>query len=115
MDGDLLQVTALEINHKEKLIIRYIIKSEAEKMTLKNTNFYGRICHITGQISDPSIAKNPNAFDYRNYLASKQIFKVIESEGNPLNRCAAVKSTPLTIIKELRFNGIHYLRKAFPT
>ncbi len=114
VDGDLLQVTGLEINHKEKLVIRYKIKSEAEKVTLKNTNFYGRICYISGQISDPSIAKNPNAFDYRNYLANKQIFKVIESDGNPLNRCAAVKSTPLTIIKELRFNGIHYLEKHFP-
>ncbi|SDM20497.1 DNA internalization-related competence protein ComEC/Rec2 [Bacillus sp. OK048] len=115
VDGDLLQVTALDIKHKEKLLIRYKIKSESEKETIKNTNFYGRICHISGQLSEPSIAKNPNAFDYRNYLASKQVFKIIESAGNPLRRCAVVKSTPLTMIKELRFNSIHYLERHFPS
>ena len=115
VDGDLLQVTARDLKSKEKLLIRYKIKSEAEKEALQDTNFYGRICHITGQLSDPSIAKNPNAFNYRKYLASKQVYKIFELTGHPLQRCAEVKSTPVTLIKELRFNGIHYLEKHFPT
>lgn len=115
VDGDLLQVTARDLKNKEKLLIRYKIKSEAEKEALQDTNFYGRICHITGQLSNPSIAKNPNAFNYRKYLASKQIYKIFELTRHPLQRCAEVKSTPVTLIKELRFNGIHYLEKHFPT
>ncbi|MDR7078021.1 competence protein ComEC [Neobacillus niacini] len=115
VDGDLLQVTASDLKNKEKILIRYKIKSEAEKDALQDTNFYGRICHITGQLSDPSIAKNPNAFNYRKYLASKQIYKIFELTRHPLQRCAEVKSTPVTLIKELRFNGIHYLEKHFPT
>ncbi|MBY0146798.1 DNA internalization-related competence protein ComEC/Rec2 [Neobacillus niacini] len=114
VDGDLLQVRAIELKNKEKLLIRYKIKTEAEKDTLKETNFYGRICQVTGVLTEASIAKNPNAFNYRNYLASKKVYKVLEIENNPLNKCAEVKSSPLIIIKEVRFKGIHYLEKHFP-
>ncbi|WP_045517772.1 DNA internalization-related competence protein ComEC/Rec2 [Neobacillus niacini] len=114
VDGDLLQVTALDRKNKEKLLIRYKIKSEEEKEELKDTNFYGRLCQVTGQLTDPSIAKNPNAFNYSKYLASKQVYKIVEIENHPLKKCSVVKSTPLTKIKELRFKGIHYLEKSFP-
>ncbi|WP_218895567.1 DNA internalization-related competence protein ComEC/Rec2 [Neobacillus driksii] len=114
VDGDLLQVTALDTKYKEKLLIRYQIKSEEEKEIIKNTNFYGRLCQVTGQMKDPSFAKNPNAFNYRIYLASKQVYKIIELGEHPLKNCAVVKSSPLTMIKELRFKGIHYLEEHFP-
>lgn len=114
VDGDLLQVTALDTNYKEKLLIRYQIKSEEEKEIIKNTNFYGRLCQVTGQMKDPSFAKNPNAFNYRNYLATKQVYKIIELGEHPLKNCAAVNSSPFTMIKELRFKGIHYLEENFP-
>ncbi|MEH7010130.1 DNA internalization-related competence protein ComEC/Rec2 [Neobacillus niacini] len=114
VDGDLLQVTALDRKNKEKLLIRYKIKSEEEKEELKDTNFYGRLCQVTGQLTDPSIAKNPNAFNYSKYLASKQVYKIVEIENHPLKKCSVVKSTPLTKIKEIRFKGIHYLEKSFP-
>lgn len=115
VDGDLLQVTALDSKKKEKLLIRYKIKSEEEKKELKNTNFYGRLCQVTGQLKEPSIAKNPNAFNYRKYLTSKQVYRILELKNHPLSKCSLVKSTPLTMIKELRFNGIHYLEKNFPS
>ncbi|MFP7297565.1 DNA internalization-related competence protein ComEC/Rec2 [Neobacillus niacini] len=114
VDGDLLQVMAFDIQYKEKLLIRYKIKSEAEKEALKNTIFYGRICHVYGILADPSIAKNHNAFNYRKYLAGKQIYKIVEVDHNPLNKCAEVKSTPITFIKKVRFTGIKYLEKHFP-
>ncbi|MCM3692356.1 DNA internalization-related competence protein ComEC/Rec2 [Neobacillus niacini] len=114
IDGDLLQVIAFDIKNKERLLIRYKIKTEAEKESLKETNFYGRLCHVTGVLTEASIAKNPNAFNYRKYLASKQIYRIVELQNNPLTTCAEVKSTPLTLIKELRFIGINYLEKHFP-
>lgn len=114
VDGDLLQVIAFDIKNKERLLIRYKIKTEAEKEALKGTNFYGRLCYVTGVLKEASIAKNPNAFNYQKYLAAKQIYKIVELENNPLNKCAEVKSTPLTIIKEIRFTGIKYLEKHFP-
>jgi competence protein ComEC len=114
VDGDLLQVVAIDSRNKESILIRYKIKSEDEKTALKETNFYGRICHITGQLSDPSIARNPGAFNYRKYLAGKQVYKIVQIEDSPLKRCAEVQSTPLTKIKEVRFLGIRYLEKHFP-
>lgn len=101
----------MDIKNKEKLLIRYKIKTEAEKKALKDTNFYGRLCHVTGVLTEASIAKNPNAFNYRKYLAEKQIYKIVELEDHPLNKCTEVKSTPLTMIKEVRFTGIKYLEK----
>ncbi|MDQ1001440.1 competence protein ComEC [Neobacillus niacini] len=115
VDGDLFQVTALERNSKEKLLIRYKINSEEEKENLKNTNFYGRLCQVTGQLKDASFTKNPNAFNYRKYLATKQVYKIVELGEHPLKNCAAVKSSPLTMIKELRFKGIRYLEEHFPS
>lgn len=114
VDGDLFQVIAFDIKNKERLLIRYKIKTEAEKEALKDTNFYGRLCYVTGVLKEASIAKNPNAFNYQKYLAAKQIYKIVELENNPLSKCAEVKSTPLTIIKEIRFTGIKYLEKHFP-
>jgi competence protein ComEC len=114
VDGDLLQVTALDTLNKEKLLIRYKIKSKEEKKELKNTNFYGRLCQVTGQLKDPPVAKNHNAFNYRKYLSNKQVYKIVELSNHPLSQCSLIKSSPLTMIKELRFNGIVYLEKNFP-
>lgn len=114
IDGDLLQVMALDRKNNEKLLIRYKIKSKEEKEELKNTNFYGRVCQVTGQLTEPSIAKNPNAFNYLKYLASKKVYKIVELEKHPLEKCSLINTTPLTFIKQLRFSGIHYLEKNFP-
>lgn len=115
IDGDLLQVMAVDKRYNEKVIVRYKIQTENEKKTLKTQNFYGRICKVTGKVSKPSSAKNPNAFHYQNYLATKDIYWIVESPLNPLASCAPVKSTPITSIKNLRYHGINYLEKAFPS
>ncbi|WHX99381.1 DNA internalization-related competence protein ComEC/Rec2 [Neobacillus sp. DY30] len=113
--GDVLQVTATEQKFNEKILIRYKIKTKEEKETLKSTNFYGRLCQVTGELKEPSAAKNHNAFNYRKYLASKQIYKILELKNHPLSNCSAIKSSPLTIIKEIRFKGIHSLEENFPS
>jgi competence protein ComEC len=114
IDGDLLQVLATEERFKEKLLIRYKITSEQEKLVLKNTSFYGHRCEVTGELSKPSIAKNPNAFNYRNYLAAKQVFWIVEIQENPLRKCTPIKQNPIMMIKQLRFSGINYLENHFP-
>jgi competence protein ComEC len=113
IDGVLLQVIASDKRFKEKLLVRYKIKSEAEKNNLKKIRFFGRICKVSGKLSKPSIAKNPNAFNYRQYLSRKQTFWVLETE-NLLQTCSPLKKTPLMHVKQLRFNGTNYLEKTFP-
>jgi competence protein ComEC len=114
IDGDLLQVVATEKSFHEKLLIRYKISSEQEKETLKKNDFFRYLCHVTGELSKPSMAKNPNGFDYRNYLATKQIYWIVEIENNPLHTCSPRKLSPLVMIKQIRSTGINYLENHFP-
>ncbi|MDQ0197229.1 DNA internalization-related competence protein ComEC/Rec2 [Neobacillus ginsengisoli] len=114
IDGDLFQVTATEINYKEKLLVRYKIKSEQEKEALKNKDFYGCQSRVTGELSKPAIAKNPNGFNYQSYLAAKQTYWIMEMEESPLQTCSQVKSSILAKVKQIRFLGIRYLENHFP-
>lgn len=114
IDGDLLQVQAIDKQFKEKLLIRYKIKSEIEKDKLKSKSFYRCLCKVSGTMKKPAAAKNPNGFDYRNYLASKEIYWIVEIQDNPLQHCSTLKPSPLVLIKQLRFSGIRYLEKNFP-
>ncbi|MEH7157016.1 DNA internalization-related competence protein ComEC/Rec2 [Neobacillus drentensis] len=114
IDGDLFQVKATEQQYKEKVLVRYKIQSELEKEGLKTKKYYQYLCRVSGTLEKPKIAKNPNAFHYRNYLARKQIFWIIEIQENPLQNCAPQKPSPLVIFKQLRYTGIKYLESHFP-
>lgn len=114
IDGDLLQVLAEDTRYKEQLLIRYQIKSVQEKTALENSSFYNRRCWVSGTLEKPKIAKNPDGFNYRTYLAEKQIYWIVDSEENPLHTCSALKPSPAVLIKQLRFSGVHYLEKHFP-
>ncbi|MFZ7945466.1 MULTISPECIES: DNA internalization-related competence protein ComEC/Rec2 [Bacillaceae] len=114
IDGNVLQVPAIEKQSKEKLLIRYEIKSEAEKGALQNKSFYRGLCSVSGTLKKPAIAKNPNAFDYRRYLSFKGIYWIAEIQENPLQHCSPLKPSPLVLIKQIRFSGIRYLENHFP-
>lgn len=114
IDGDLLQVQAVEQQFKEKLVIRYKIKSKEEKEALMSKSFYSCLCTVSGTMKSPSIAKNPNGFNYREYLTSKNIYWIVEIQDQPLQNCTAIKPSPVAMIKQLRFSGIHYLEAHFP-
>lgn len=115
IDGDLLQITAKDAQYNEKLLIRYTIKSEEEKHVLENISFYNSFCLVSGTLAKPKRAKNPNGFNYREYLAMNQIYWIVNSGNNPLQNCSAQKSSPIVLVKQLRFFGIHYLETHFPS
>ncbi|MEH7378105.1 DNA internalization-related competence protein ComEC/Rec2 [Neobacillus drentensis] len=114
IDGDLLQVQAADARYKEKLLIRYKIQSEQEKYLLKTKTFYRCLCRVSGTLEKPAIAKNPNAFNYRKYLSSKNISWIIEIQENPLQTCSPMNPSPVELIKQLRYSGINYLESHFP-
>ncbi|WP_040207915.1 DNA internalization-related competence protein ComEC/Rec2 [Neobacillus jeddahensis] len=114
IDGDLFEVQAYDTNFKEKLLIRYTIKSEKEKAALQRKEFYQCLCRVSGTMKKPAIAKNPNGFDYRTYLRAKKIYWIVDIQGSPLQPCTPMKFSPIILIKQLRFNGIHYLDNHFP-
>ncbi|MEW9049559.1 MAG: DNA internalization-related competence protein ComEC/Rec2 [Neobacillus sp.] len=114
IDGDMYQIAAIDEKYNEKVILRYKIKTEKEKEALSSMNFYGKLCKVSGKLKKPSNAKNPNSFNYRNYLAGKKIFWIVEAHHSPIQNCAKIKSSPLTLLKELRFTGTNYLEDTFP-
>lgn len=114
IDGDLFQVMATEKMYKEKLLVRYKIKSEQEKESLKSKDFYGCLGHATGVLSKPAIAKNPNGFNYRQYLAAKQTYWIMDMVESPLQTCSHLKPSILSKVKQIRFYGIAYLENHFP-
>lgn len=114
IDGDLFQVVAVDKRYKEKLLVRYKIQSALEKEELENQNFYVCQSAVTGTLSRPPIAKNPNGFDYRDYLASKQTYWILDIQESPLKTCSPQKTNLINRLKEIRFKGINYLEKQFP-
>jgi competence protein ComEC len=114
IDGDLFQVPATEKSYNEKLLVHYKIKSEQEKEALKNKDFYGCQGKVTGGLSKPAIAKNPNGFNYQAYLAAKQTYWILKIEESPLQTCSYVKPSILVKVKQIRFLGIRYLENHFP-
>lgn len=114
IDGDLLQVQATDTRYKEKLLVRYKIQSEQEKDSLKSKPFYHCLCRVSGTLEKPAIAKNPNAFNYRNYLSRNNIYWILEIQKKPLQNCSPMKPTPVEIIKQLRYEGINFLSAHFP-
>jgi competence protein ComEC len=114
IDGDVFQIQATERRYNEKLLIRYKIQSELEKETLKTMTFYHSLCRVSGVMAKPAIAKNPNAFNYRNYLNRKNIYWIVDIQESPLNNCTALKPTPIPMLKQLRYSGIKYLEAHFP-
>jgi competence protein ComEC len=113
IDGDMLQVIAMEQRYHEKVLVRYKLQSELEKETLSSKSFYGVICKASGEFSQPKLAKNPNGFNYRQYLATKEIYWLIDSNKSPLQNCTPSKVTPFVLIKQLRYSGIRSLDR-FP-
>ncbi|MEH7437493.1 DNA internalization-related competence protein ComEC/Rec2 [Neobacillus drentensis] len=114
IDGDLLQVEVKEKFHNENLLIRYKLKSENEKINLQNKSFFSRVCRVSGSLKKPAMAKNPNGFDYRNYLSNKRIHWILETNENPLQHCTSIPPSLLVMVKQLRFTGTRYLTDHFP-
>jgi competence protein ComEC len=114
IDGDMLQITGKEIRFHERIMIRYRIPSRSVKEELENTNFYGYVCKIDGQLKKPQQAKNENAFNYREYLKNKGIFWIVDSKEITFQKCTKEKVNRLLFIKKIRFKGINYLQQHFP-
>jgi competence protein ComEC len=114
IDGDQLQIRAEDQKYHEKYLLRYKIQSEQEKNLLITSNFYGQKCSVSGSLEMPKQAKNENTFNYRVYLERNSIFWLLESKKMPLQNCSSKKLNVITLIKHVRFIGIHYLETKFP-
>jgi competence protein ComEC len=114
IDGDLLKITGLETKMKEKVMVQYKIRSIAEKQRLKRKRLSGCECVISGTLTSPPESRNPNAFNYRNYLLSKKIHWIIAATQFSLDACHRSKPSIGTMIENLRVQGAEYVQANFP-
>ena len=113
INGDMIQIIAKDRSTNEKLIIDYRMKSIEEKVQLSKQNLNGKKCFVTGSLEIPSSARNPNSFNYRQYLATKQIYWILSVDHFPLQSCSPANTTFLSLIQQLRYKGINYISSQF--
>ncbi|MFE8703233.1 DNA internalization-related competence protein ComEC/Rec2 [Cytobacillus sp. FJAT-54145] len=113
MDGDRLTIRAKEIKIKEKLLTTYALKSEEEKNYLFNNLSVGAVCKVTGNLEEAGTPTNENAFNYRDYLRTQNIYWILELQKLKMDDCK--KSINLiSSLKKLREEGIKYIDNNFP-
>jgi competence protein ComEC len=113
IDGDQLTVL-VETGSNERLMAKYKIKSEKEEKILSSYLRVGLACKVSGNLQIPPTAKNPNAFNYKEYLNHNKIFWILEIKQLFLSDCInRVNSLPLLLLK-IREMGTNYLLKHFP-
>ena len=110
MDGDLLTVTAMDMQNEETLLLKYRIQSEAEKNRLTHYLSPGLIIKVNGKLEEPSISTNENAFNYKRYLEQKHIFWILKPDKLVIIRDKPSAPNVLIMLKKVRTNGIHYFR-----
>ncbi|MDZ5470918.1 DNA internalization-related competence protein ComEC/Rec2 (plasmid) [Bacillus sp. 31A1R] len=110
-DGNLLTSNGKDLNKREKLVIRYTIKSEEEKNRLREKLITGAVCRLKGELIEPPVSTNENAFHYKNYLKQQHIHWMLKVEQ--FNHCKE-KSSPIFLLRNIRQMGIDYMVKYFP-
>ena len=68
------------LKNKYSLKCTYYIKDENELNFLKNLNL-GIVLRVEGNVDNPKNNTIPNTFNYKKYLKSKNIFKVMSVEN----------------------------------
>ena len=84
----------LELKGEEPLIATYYLKSEEELRKIKKLLSYDAKVEVTGSLTSPLNNTIPNTFNYKKYLANKNIhytmtidsLELIEKSKNPLYR-----------------------------
>ncbi|MDQ0269521.1 DNA internalization-related competence protein ComEC/Rec2 [Cytobacillus purgationiresistens] len=115
LNGDFLSAEIKELHSKEKMMLRYKVKTKEEKEGLMDHLHAGFSCSVSGVLTRPSAAVNPNGFDYMNYLAHKQIYWLLEINELDTQRCSSQNPSFSTFFQNLRNKGISYIQNQFPT
>ncbi|MED3666125.1 MULTISPECIES: DNA internalization-related competence protein ComEC/Rec2 [Geobacillus] len=112
IDGDRLQA-AVQAG-KERVQLRYIIRTAAEKEALRARLMPGVVCRLSGMLERPMPASNPYAFDYRRYLRRHRIHWLFLPEAIDLSACVRVRPTIIERLEAIREAGVRRIEAQFP-
>ncbi|MEK5065425.1 DNA internalization-related competence protein ComEC/Rec2 [Cytobacillus sp. FSL R5-0596] len=114
IDGDLLTVHVEMTEKKEKLAVRYKIKSETEQKFLSDYLRVGMTCRVNGTLQTPPTSTNPNSFSYKDFLNHNSIFWILELQQLNLSDCTYHKSRISLPILKMREMGTNHILEHFP-
>ena len=111
IDGDKLTI---EAKGREKILANYYFKNKQEKEKIEKNLELGDILNITGEIKIPNDNDNFNSFNYRKYLLSKKIKRIIsvnsiEIAKKNTNLFYNIKNITIKKINKIENNEYIYL------
>ncbi|WMJ17111.1 DNA internalization-related competence protein ComEC/Rec2 [Geobacillus proteiniphilus] len=112
IDGDRLHA-AVQAG-KERVQLRYTIRTAAEKEALRARLMPGTVCRLSGTLERPMPASNPYAFDYRRYLRRHRIHWLFLPEAIDLSACVRVRPTIIERLEAIREAGVRRIEARFP-
>ncbi|MFC0296138.1 DNA internalization-related competence protein ComEC/Rec2 [Geobacillus jurassicus] len=112
IDGDRLQA-AVQAG-KERVQLRYTIRTVAEKEALRAHLMPGTVCRVSGTLERPMPASDPYAFDYRRYLYRHRIHWLFLAEEIDLSACVRVRPTIVERLEAIREAGVRRIEARFP-
>lgn len=95
----------------EKILLRYYFYTEEEKRKFSEIN-PGFVCNVKGQVAEPQPGKNPNSFNYKDYLSHQGVYWILEVQG--FEGCVD-RSTWKHALTQLRFQGLKRIEQEFPS
>jgi len=112
IDGDRLQAP-VKVG-RERVQLRYTIRTPAEKAALQAHLMPGTVCRVTGALERPQPASNPYAFDYRRYLRFHRIHWLFLPEAIDLSACFRARPTMIERLVSLREAGVRRIEAHLP-
>lgn len=91
--------------------MRYYFSSEEEKQEFQQVK-PGFVCKVKGQLTEPKPNKNPNLFHYKNYLAHRGVYWILDVQA--FGGCVNQNKWKHALI-HLRFDGLKKIEREFPS
>lgn len=107
-------LTTVKTSQKEKVLLSYKIQTRKEKEILSKIIKVGAICKFEGAFKEPPSARNPNAFNYKQYLYFQNIHWIFTPRKINLQHCTKPSFSIKNILLNVRKKGITYIENNFP-
>jgi len=99
---------------KEKLLLVHYIETEIEKQEFSDEVRVGLVCTFDGLLRAPQISRNPNAFNYKQYLYTQKIHWIYEVNEISLQECYPQENWSISrVLLKIRESGIKKIESYF--
>jgi len=113
INGDKLSVT-VNTSKDEKLLLVYYFETELERKQLSSTVRIGLVCTFHGSLKEPQVARNPNSFNYKQYLYTQKIHWIFEANEIKIENCSSNEKWTINhMLLNIRDTGIHHINTYF--